>query len=367
MSVKLNIEELKEQYVNKTLNLLTVLDVFRNYKNKIMFKCQCKCGNIKNIQMSSAISGHTKSCGCYKKSDEFIAQATSWMNDIQKKTLAAEKRKQTFKENPSIQTSINNKHKQWRCNNPDKVSNINKHIAEFYTKQRKDADYSDLLHVLHDDYISSLLNGTLKTTDIIKTKCPICGNYDEHIFHNVWFLKSCKFRTGNPPICKICNNLKLTSSYEQEISDYISTFYNGKLIRNTRDIISPQELDLYYPDKKIAIEFNGDYFHSHILKEHDYHINKFKKCNKNNVLLVSIFESEWNKNKDAIKKYLQDLFNDKENRLSFNEDHTLMNNNYPSKYTIISDEIFEYSYNVSSQNRALIINTCGFSKIVTNI
>ena len=30
MSVKLNIEELKKQYVNKTLNLLTVLDVYRN-------------------------------------------------------------------------------------------------------------------------------------------------------------------------------------------------------------------------------------------------------------------------------------------------------------------------------------------------
>ena len=131
MSVKLNIEELKEQYVNKTLNLLTVLDVFRNDKNKIMFKCQCKCGNIKNIQMSNAISGHTKSCGCYKKSDEFIAQATSWMNDIQKKTLAAEKRKQTFKETPSIQAAINNKHKQWRRNNHDKVGNMNKHIAEF--------------------------------------------------------------------------------------------------------------------------------------------------------------------------------------------------------------------------------------------
>ena len=81
---------------------------------------------------------------------------------------------------------------------------------------------------------------------------------------------------------------------------------------------------------KIAIEFNGDYWHDENHKSNDYHYNKFNLCMEKNILLVSIFESEWNSRKDEIKKYLLDLFSYRENSLSFNAEHTMMNNNYPS-------------------------------------
>lgn len=152
-----------------------------------------------------------------------------------------------------------------------------------------------------------------------------------------------------------------SSSYEDEIANYVSTFYDGELIRNDRTILNGKELDLYYPDKNIAIEFNGDYFHSNDKKCNNYHINKYIKCKENNILLVSIFEYEWNNKKDNIKNYLYDLFNNKENNLSFNEDHSLMNNNYPSfKYYKYNNNFIEdfYVYN------KLKIFTCGYFKII---
>ena len=133
------------------------------------------------------------------------------------------------------------------------------------------------------------------------------------------------------------------------------------MIRNSRSIIKPYELDLYYPEKRIAIEFNGDYWHSEKFKDKDYHYNKFSLCRDNNILLVSIFESDWNIRKEEIISYLRDLFDNKENSLSFNDDHTLMNNNYPAanSMTIESSHI-ENSY----YYRDSLVYTCGYSKIL---
>lgn len=88
------------------------------------------------------------------------------------------------------------------------------------------------------------------------------------------------------------------------------------MVRNSRSIIWPYELDIYYPEKRIAIEFNGDYWHSEKFKDKDYHYNKFSICRENNILLVSIFETDWNNRKEEIISYLRDLFDNKENSLS---------------------------------------------------
>lgn len=113
--------------------------------------------------------------------------------------------------------------------------------------------------------------------------------------------------------------------------------------------------------KKIAIEFNGDYWHDENHKPRDYHYNKFNLCREKNILLVSIFESEWNNRKDDIKQYLLDLFSCRENSLSFNDEHTMMNNNYPSinHYLVIESYVDHIYYNGHSS-----VYTCGYSKIL---
>lgn len=165
-----------------------------------------------------------------------------------------------------------------------------------YKLKRIKNKFTDLLSVIEPKYIDDLLNGNIKRDSIIETKCPLCDKYAPHKFHNIYSLSKDTFKYGTAPVCNKCKMSQISKT-EVEISDYILTFYTGTCIRNSRDIIKPLELDLYYPEKRIAIEFNGDYWHSNKFKDDKYHYNKFKLCYDNNIILVNIFESEWNNKK----------------------------------------------------------------------
>ena len=61
---------------------------------------------------------------------------------------------------------------------------------------------------------------------------------------------------------------------------------------NVRNIISPLELDLYIPKYKLAIEYDGIYYHSSDFKDKNYHLNKTIACNNKEIQLFHIFESD---------------------------------------------------------------------------
>ena len=326
---------------------------------------------------------------------DMIEKRQLWREDEHKVLLAIAKRKQTLQENPSIITNVGRKVSEWYKNNPDKVLTLaekkqlyyrnnpdaikslsnrvqswmkdnpdclklirDAHAAKFL-EYRLDADYTKLIEVLHPKYLNDLSNGVLTADSIIETKCPICGNYDSHKFHNVFVINRSDFRSGSAPLCKNCLIYGGVSKYEQEITDYISTFYDASPIRNSREIIAPLELDLYYPEKKIAIEFNGDYWHSNKFKDKDYHYNKFKLCKDNNIILVSIFETHWLNNQYNIKNYLYDLFNNIENDLSYKKEGCISNNYPVSNIEKLSGEYIPDSYNFEKYT----IYTCGYTKV----
>ena len=79
--------------------------------------------------------------------------------------------------------------------------------------------------------------------------------------------------------------------------------YNIKYETNVRDVIPPQELDIYIPDKHIAIECNGIYFHSTSLKPRGYHRDKFTACQNQGIQLLTIWE-DWIINKPQIVKQI---------------------------------------------------------------
>ena len=97
---------------------------------------------------------------------------------------------------------------------------------------------------------------------------------------------------------------------EDELANFIeSVVGDGNVVRNDRTVIGSKELDIYIPSKKVAIEFNGTYWHSYPLKDKEYHQDKTLECAKNGVRLIHIFEYEWD-DEDAqnkIKCYLRDL------------------------------------------------------------
>lgn len=68
-----------------------------------------------------------------------------------------------------------------------------------------------------------------------------------------------------------------------------------------------QELDFYIPEKKLAIEVDGSYWHSQILKDPKYHQNKTLECLNAGVRLIHIFEYEWiqDEAREKIKQLLR--------------------------------------------------------------
>ncbi|QPB12420.1 hypothetical protein [Providencia phage PSTCR6] len=94
---------------------------------------------------------------------------------------------------------------------------------------------------------------------------------------------------------------KAESSAEVEIKSFIKSL--GFTPLKTRKIIPPYELDIYIPEKKLAIEYNGLYWHSSGSKEGDIiknnHLLKTEMCEAKGIQLLHIFENEWT---DPIKK-----------------------------------------------------------------
>jgi len=78
------------------------------------------------------------------------------------------------------------------------------------------------------------------------------------------------------------------------------------LIENERTILEGKELDIYIPDKKTAIEFNGLYWHSEEKgKSKNYHLNKTLKCKEKGIVLIHIFEDEWFFKKEIVKSRIK--------------------------------------------------------------
>ena len=96
-----------------------------------------------------------------------------------------------------------------------------------------------------------------------------------------------------------------SSNFEKEIYQYVLSIYDGKVIHNDRKLIKPLELDIYIPDKNIAIECNGLYWHSTKNGiDTNYHLNKTKLCKDKDVRLIHIFENEWNEKNDICKSII---------------------------------------------------------------
>ena len=97
-----------------------------------------------------------------------------------------------------------------------------------------------------------------------------------------------------------------SNTSKKELLQFIKSVYSGKIIENTRKVISPKELDIYLPEKQLAFEFNGTYWHSeHVGLSKNYHQEKTKACHKAKIRLIHIFEHEWLFNRDKIKSLIR--------------------------------------------------------------
>ena len=90
-------------------------------------------------------------------------------------------------------------------------------------------------------------------------KCSKCGNeFKSKIY------MSCHIpQFPRLPRCFNCFPImKKTSKPELEIKEFINSIYDGEIISNSNKVIPPLEIDIYIPEKRIAIEFNGLFYHN---------------------------------------------------------------------------------------------------------
>ena len=354
---KQSIDELNAKYLGKRFNKLVILSITRNEDSSITTLCECDCGATCNKYLHKVVSGSVKSCSSSIHRLEWGKNHSQYYKDHPEVgARAGEKIKEWYSNNKSIVDSRSDQHRQWWASNKHRISEFTAKFEQCCKDKRLECKFIDLLEIISPDYIEDLLSGNIKRNDTIMTKCPICGNYGEHRFHDIYLIGQDKLKYDRPLICSNCQQSKV-SFPEQEIADYISEFYAEKPIRNDRSIIMCKELDLYYPEKKIAIEFNGIYWHSEKFKDQDYHYNKFKLCSDNDILLISVFEDQWNLDKDSIKLYIRDTFNDTINTLSYRDDGAI-DLNFPIRdLDLTLYNIEPHSYIVNNRK----VFTCGYA------
>ena len=133
-----------------------------------------------------------------------------------------------------------------------------------------------------------------------KTKvCVICKyKNNKGIEHGEFYTSPDLFLMGKG--CPKCGNH--LSVAEDEIYDYLGKIIGYEKIekRNTT-LLNGKEIDIYIPEFKIGIEFNGLKWHSEEFgKDRSYHLNKTEESNKNGITLIQIFEDEYINHKDIV-------------------------------------------------------------------
>ena len=109
---------------------------------------------------------------------------------------------------------------------------------------------------------------------------------------------------------KLLDSMKCgyVSKDEEELNNFIKNELNIDTIQSYRKLGT--ELDIFIPQQNIAIEYNGLFWHSELNgKNRNYHLEKTKICEQNNIQLIHIFEDEWKNKKDIVKSKLSYLLN----------------------------------------------------------
>ena len=113
--------------------------------------------------------------------------------------------------------------------------------------------------------------------------------------------------------CPKCMNYG-SSNKEIELFNFIN-IYKNNTTQSNKNILGRKEIDIYIPELKIGIEYNGLYWHSDLYKNRLYHLNKLKLANSNNIKLIQIFEDEWMYKQDIVKSRLLNIIGKTPNKL----------------------------------------------------
>jgi hypothetical protein len=163
--------------------------------------------------------------------------------------------------------------------------------------------YISLSREVHGDRYKYI--GYDPKTSTLDIECPEHGRFKQSVGNHIYNGEGCHK-------CGISS-----SNGEKEMFDFISELSpNACVLENKRDTIDDNlELDIYVPDKKLAFEYDGLYWHSELLRPKDYQLKKTISCENKGIRLIHIFEDEWLNKQDIVKSMIKNLFNKTENKI----------------------------------------------------
>lgn len=145
----------------------------------------------------------------------------------------------------------------------------------------------------------SVKNGDLKPSDVtygsgkrVWWKCPIGHEYQAIV----------RDRGVGQTNCPVCNARNLTSFGEQAVLYYVKKVFPDALSRYKELFDNSMEFDVFIPNHKIAIEYDGAYWHQ-TDDEHKREVKKYNFCRQNGITLYRIKEQNkhlWNDVADKI-------------------------------------------------------------------
>lgn len=97
--------------------------------------------------------------------------------------------------------------------------------------------------------------------------------------------------------CSKC--IENCSKKENVLYEFLSEYFETE--QSNRSILGRQELDIVIHSKKLAIEYNGLYWHSDKFVKNNYHLNKTEKANKKGFDLIHVFDDEWLDKEEVVK------------------------------------------------------------------
>lgn len=282
----------------------------KNNHNIQYYKCKCSCGNIVDVCKHSLLNSLSTSCGCQGSRNKLRDVRISIGNKtdpeighrfgklvVQKiilPELGGERKIECICDCGNVITIpkpylLNGKY--------NSCGHCKREYPQWFIDRLVDTDQK-----------KRAISGDLDTQNEVLFQCANCTNTFYVRPHNLLNLgDQIQKRVG---LCKSCSYQ--TSTQEIDIKDFLLSLglKENQILQNVRDIIKdgniPKELDFYLPNYKLAIEYNGSYYHSEIKKSKDYHKNKFLLCEQKGIRLISIFENEWLLYREQVENIIKD-------------------------------------------------------------
>lgn len=253
----------------------------------------CDLGNKRRFddkKGSYAFCGRINSCECYQKYHKqtyvplpretmqqiLQKREATWLerygvNNPSKAQCVKQKRKETF--------SQTNKEELWKKISEDKTNTGYYEVCD------------RVAHLVSPKFTVAEYHGSSRKNRY-KWRCVACNHeFRDHVDY------------GRYPRCIKCYPNQ-SSKVERDLLEFVESL-GIKAYPKSREVLKDLEYDIWIPDKKIAVEYNGVYWHSDQYKDPGYHYVKFKRSRDHGVKLIQIFEDEYKRKPHIIKNRLR--------------------------------------------------------------